>query len=71
VVSATAACPAGKKILGGGGSYSVSNAGQTSRVALVASYPSAANAWTTSLRVNQGLGSGVTATVRAYAVCTV
>jgi hypothetical protein len=40
-------------------------------VALVASYPSTASMWTTSVRVNQALGSGVTATVRAYVVCTV
>jgi hypothetical protein len=71
VVSATATCPAGKKILGGGGSYTVSNSGQVSRVALIASFPSAANAWTTSVRANQGLGSGVTVTVSTYAVCTV
>jgi hypothetical protein len=70
VVTATATCPAGKKILGGGGTYTVSSSAQFARVALLASYPSSATAWSVSVRVNQGLGSGVTATARAYAVCT-
>jgi hypothetical protein len=70
MVTATATCPAGKKILGGGASYSVSSSSQTNRVDLVVSIPSAANAWTASLRVGQNLTSGVTATVRTYAVCT-
>jgi maltoporin len=70
-VTATATCPAGKKILGGGGSYTVSNASQANRVGLIASYPSAANAWTVTARVHQGLSSGFTTTVTTYAVCTV
>jgi maltoporin len=71
MVTATATCPAGKKILGGGGSYTVSNASQISRVGLIETYPSAANAWTVTARVHQGLSSGFTTTVTAYAVCTV
>ena len=70
VLTATATCPAGMKILGGGASYTVSNSAQTIRVDLIASIPGV-NVWTASVRVNQTLGSGVTATVRAYAVCTV
>jgi len=66
----TSTCPAGKKILGGGWTYSVSTAGQTSRVA-VDSYPSAADAWTVTIRVNQNLGVSVTITLSVYAVCTV
>jgi hypothetical protein len=66
-----ATCPAGKKLLGGGATYTVSNSSQFARVFLVASYPSAANAWTASVRVIQSLSSGVTTTVNAYAVCTV
>ena len=63
-------CPAGKKILSGGHTYSVSNAGQTNRVS-VDSYPSAANAWTVTVRVNQNLGGSVTISLSVYAVCTV
>jgi hypothetical protein len=70
-VTATATCPAGKKIVGGGASYTVSNSTQTNRVALVESFPSAARAWAASVRVNQALSSSVTVTVRTYAVCTV
>lgn len=68
--SLTSTCPAGKKILGGGLTYSVSNVGQTSRVTAV-SYPSAAGAWTAIVRVHQTLGSGATITLAVYAVCTV
>ena len=71
IVSATVTCPSGTKILGGGGTYTVSNANQYSRVAIVQSYPSAANAWTFAVRVNTALGAGVTLTVSTYAVCTV
>ena len=68
--SLTRTCPAGKKILGGGWTYSVSTANQTSRVA-VDSYPSAANAWTATVRVHQNFGGAVTITLNVYAVCTV
>ena len=68
--SLTSTCPAGKKILGGGWTYSVSTANQTSRVSVV-SYPNAANSWTATVRVHQTLGSGVTITLSVYAVCTV
>ena len=68
--SLTNTCPAGKKILGGGYTYTVSTANQTSRVA-VDSYPSAGNAWTATVRVHQNLGGGVTVALSVYAVCTV
>ena len=67
----TKTCPGTTVIMGGGGTYSVSNAAQHNRVALLQSYPSAANAWTVTVRVNTALGAGVTLTVSAYAVCTV
>ncbi len=68
--SLTSTCPSGKKILGGGWTYTVSTAGQTSRVS-VDSYPSAADAWTVTISVNQNLGAGVTITLSVYVVCTV
>jgi len=68
--SLTSTCPAGKKILGGGYTYTVSNAGQTSRVS-VSSYPSAATDWTAVVRVNTSLGGTVTISLSVYAVCTV
>ena len=68
--SLTNTCPVGKKILGGGFTYAVSTANQTSRVS-VDSYPSAANAWTATVRVHQNLGGGVTISLSVYAVCTV
>ena len=67
----TKTCPGTTVIMGGGGTYSVSNAAQHTRVAMVQSYPSAANAWTVTVRVNTALGAGVTLTVSTYAVCTV
>jgi hypothetical protein len=71
LVTATKTCPAGTKILGGGATYTVSNASRSNRVALVSSYPSSGTAWTATLRVLSTLGAGVTATVTTYAVCTV
>ena len=68
--SLTNTCPAGKKILGGGHTYTVSTANQTSRTA-VDSYPSAGNAWAATVRVHQNLGGAVTITLAVYAVCTV
>lgn len=67
----TSSCPGVTKILGGGGAYSVSAAGQHNRVAILRSYPSAANAWAVTVRVNQALGAAATLTVSTYAVCTV
>jgi hypothetical protein len=66
----TSTCPAGKKILGGGYTYSVSTAGQTNRVS-VDSYPSGADAWAVVVRVHQNLGGAVTVSLSVYAVCTV
>ena len=63
-------CQAGKKILGGGYTYAVSTANQTSRVS-VDSYPSAGNAWTATVRVHQNLGGGVRVSLSVYAVCTI
>lgn len=68
--SLTNTCPAGKKILGGGYTYAVSTANQTSRVS-VDSYPSAGNAWTATVRVHQNLGGGVRVSLSVYAVCTI
>ena len=56
--SLTKTCPAGKKILGGGYTYTISTANQTNRVA-VDSYPSSGSAWTATVRVHQNLGGGV------------
>jgi hypothetical protein len=69
--SVTSSCPGTTKILGGGGSYSVAPIGQYNRVALVRSYPSAANAWTVTIRVNAALGPLATITASVYAICTV
>jgi hypothetical protein len=70
IVSAVVTCARGKKILGGGGTYTVSNASQYSRVSAVQSYPSGSDAWTFTARVDSNLGTAVTVTVAAYAVCT-
>lgn len=70
VASATATCPTGKKIMGGGIQIGVSVANQAGRIATRESYPSAPNAWTGSLVVTSGL-VGASATINVYAVCTV
>lgn len=70
-VSATVNCPAGKKILGGGGKADASSAGQVRRVVLLESYPSGASSWTAAVIVITNLTAGTTARVTAYAICTV
>jgi Collagen triple helix repeat (20 copies) len=70
VASATATCPAGKKILGGGITITVTVTAQQSRVASRDNFPSASNAWTGTLVITSGL-VGASATISVYAVCTV
>jgi hypothetical protein len=68
LVSATATCPAGKTLLGGGGR--VTKSGIATAVVLAESYPSASNTWkVTGTNVAAG-GSGEKFTVQAYAVCS-
>ncbi len=70
VATATVTCPAGKKILGGGITVSTSVANQLNRAAPRENFPSAPNAWTGTVVITSAL-VGSTATINAYAVCTV
>jgi hypothetical protein len=70
VASATATCPAGTSILGGGITVTTSVPNQLGRAVPRENYPSAPNAWTGSLVITSGL-VGSTATITVYAVCTV
>jgi Collagen triple helix repeat (20 copies) len=70
VATATATCPAGKRIMGGGVTLSTSVANQLNRAAARENYPSAPNAWTGTLVITSAL-VGSTATINVYAVCTV
>jgi hypothetical protein len=65
----TATCAAGKVVLGGGGSLTISS-GLNQRIALVASYPSSTTTWTVKGVVITALGTGVTASATAYALCS-
>ncbi|MGN6217101.1 MAG: hypothetical protein ACTHN7_09130 [Solirubrobacterales bacterium] len=67
-MSATASCPAGKILLGGGGR--VVKAGINSPLALVESYPSASNTWKVVGTNTVAGGSGEKFTVQAYVVCS-
>jgi hypothetical protein len=69
-VTATATCPAGKMLLGGGATVT-STAAQKERVYLALSYPSSTTVWTAVGVVGiASLGTGQTMTVTAYALCS-
>ena len=68
-VTATATCPAGTVLLGGGGNATSTDA--SGRAVLVSSYPSGSDTWTAAAIVNDAkLATGKTISVTAYAVCT-
>jgi hypothetical protein len=65
--SMTATCPAGKKVVGGGG-YAIGLLGFPDNIGLVASYPVNGTGWRVVAReINAYAGSWL---ARAYAVCT-
>jgi DNA-binding transcriptional LysR family regulator len=80
--SATASCPTGRVLLGGGGQVSdgPSATGSTSTtaanavtsgtgVALLSSYPTTARSWRAVGVVTGPLTSGMTMSVQAYVIC--
>jgi hypothetical protein len=68
LLSATATCPAGKVLLGGGALVTNTQAAQ--RVVLTGSRPTSTTVWTATAVVITGLTGVNTATVTAYAICT-
>ena len=70
-VSATATCPTGTKVFGGGGQVGITVAAQLNKVAMLASFPSGPSAWRVTVLVNTALTGGAQATVSSTAVCTV
>jgi hypothetical protein len=73
LVTATATCPVGKVLLGGGGFVSNNQgggAGVPSRTVLVGSRPTSTTVWQATAVVTTALSGGATATVTAYVVCT-
>jgi hypothetical protein len=69
-ITATATCPHGAVLLGGGG-LATTTAAQKERAHLQASYPSSTSTWTAVGVVSVGaLGGGHTMTVKAYALCS-
>jgi hypothetical protein len=70
IFTATATCPAGKKVLGGGFQLSVTITAQFARVDGMGSYPSGPSAWTASGIVFSTL-VGAAASIKPWAVCAV
>ena len=70
LTTATATCPVGKVLLGGGAQVTTTAAAKE-RAQLVSSYASGATSWTaTGVVAIAALGAGMTMTVTAQAVCT-
>ena len=70
LTTATATCPAGKVLLGGGAQVTTT-ATQKERAVLVSSYASGATTWTAiGVVAVTALGAGQTMTVTAQAICT-
>jgi hypothetical protein len=67
-VTATAACPSGSVLLGGGAQATTT--GSTGRAALSSSYPSSTTVWTAVGVVTRAPGPGNRMTVTAYALCS-
>lgn len=68
-LSATATCPSGY-LLGGGGRVTVNGLSQFKPVAVYESYPSAAGTWTVSGIVLGRVGGAAQMVVQAYVVCS-
>jgi hypothetical protein len=69
LVTATATCPAGKVLLGGGGRVSTTDP-TIAKAAMPQSYPSSTTTWTAVGLVQLSLSAGDTMTVTAYALCS-
>lgn len=69
--TATATCPAGTVLLGGGAAAANSNAAEPANVQIIVSRPVTGNAWQATGVIDVGLGTANRMTVTAYALCTV
>jgi hypothetical protein len=67
--TATAACPVGARLLGGGGAVANSNINEPANVQLIASRP-VGTSWQAIGVIDVGLGASNRMTVIAYSVCT-
>jgi len=68
-VTATATCPSGVA-LGGGGETSVSNVAERDNFVIVSTFPSSATVWTVTAVVTANFGGGRTGTVTPYVLCS-
>ncbi|MGB8862069.1 MAG: hypothetical protein WCC60_22625 [Ilumatobacteraceae bacterium] len=64
----TAACPVGKKVVGGGGLLSFTTANESGEVNIISSYPTSDTVWTVTAAVDN-TQDVTTWTVTAFAVC--
>jgi hypothetical protein len=69
-VTATATCPGGTVLLGGGGKVTASGPAELSDALLWQSYPSSSTTWTAVGIAEFNLPAGQTFTVQAFVVCT-
>jgi hypothetical protein len=68
LVDATATCPAGKVVIGGGGEIDTSTSNIRSQVVMFRSHPASTTTWRASSVILSGF-SGESVTVTSYAIC--
>ncbi|MCY7304009.1 MAG: collagen-like protein [Thermoleophilia bacterium] len=67
MIDATATCPGGTQVIGGGAT--ITTTASENQVTVTASYPTSSSTWTARGQTHKDVSGGETVTVTAYAIC--